>query len=170
MDTRGPSGRVVLEEAVGRNRGAVLRRLGRHNELMVEPRAEVLKEGRAARATAPERVRRRLSCRQGARGCPVARSRASARTGMQSDPRAVRDSVWGSAWGSAWGSIASERVGNSRSARSTRVKIHSVKTPTRDRCAGSPAHRSRETSVHRGIDRRTKISGSALTCSSIGFS
>jgi hypothetical protein len=68
---------VVLEEAAGRNRGAVLRRLRRHIELMDEPQAEVLEEGRAARATAPECARRRLSRRQGARGCPVARSRAS---------------------------------------------------------------------------------------------
>jgi hypothetical protein len=68
---------VVLEEAAGRNRGAVLRRLRRHIELMDEPQAEVLEEGRAARATAPESARRRLSRRQGARGCPVARSRAS---------------------------------------------------------------------------------------------
>jgi hypothetical protein len=68
---------VVLEEAAGRNRGAVLRRLRRHIELMDEPQAEVLEEGWAARATAPECARRRLSRRQGARGCPVVCSRSS---------------------------------------------------------------------------------------------
>ncbi len=48
---------VVLEEAAGRNDGVLLRRLGRHIEPMEEPHAEVLEEGRAAPATAPECAR-----------------------------------------------------------------------------------------------------------------
>jgi hypothetical protein len=56
---------VVLEGAAGRNRGAVLRRLRRHIEPMDEPQAEVLEEGRAARATAPECARRRVSAATG---------------------------------------------------------------------------------------------------------
>jgi hypothetical protein len=48
-------------------------------------------------------------------------------------PRSVCDSFWGSVWGSVWGSIASERVGNSRPATSTRVKTRSVETQTRVR-------------------------------------
>jgi hypothetical protein len=123
---------VVLEGAAGRNRGAVLRRLRRHIEPMDEPQAEVLEEGRAARATAPECARRRVSRRHGARGRPVARSRASAGPCMRSDPRAGWGSVWGSLWGSAWGSMASERVENSRSARSAPVNTRSVETPTRE--------------------------------------
>jgi len=107
-------------------------------ELMDEPQAEVLDEGRAARATAPECGRHRLSPRQGAPGCSVARSRASAHTGMQSDPRGVRESALESVWGSAWGSIASERVGNSQSATSTLVKTRSVETPTRERARTRP--------------------------------
>jgi hypothetical protein len=58
--------------------------------------------------------------------------------GMRSDPRAVWGSVWGSPWGSAWGSMASERVGNSPSTRSTRVNTRSVEIPTRDRARARP--------------------------------
>jgi hypothetical protein len=105
---------------------------------MDEPQAEVLEEGRAARATAPECARRRVSRRHGARGRPVARSLASAGPCMRSDPRAVWGSVWGSLWASAWGSMASERVENSRSARSTPVNTRSVETPTRERARARP--------------------------------
>jgi hypothetical protein len=48
---------VVLEEAAGRNGGVLLRRLGRYIEPMDEPQAEILEEGRAAPATAPECAR-----------------------------------------------------------------------------------------------------------------
>jgi hypothetical protein len=114
---------------------------------MDEPQAEVLEEGRAAPATAPECARGRLSRRQ---GLVVVRLRARERRRVPAcgQTRVQSASQSGAQPGAQPGSQSRvSGFGNSPSATSTRVKIQSAETPTGDRCAGSPAHRSLETSV-----------------------